>query len=598
MRIAAAPQSGVSFAILPMSKGPMEPAAVGSLGKTPMAHLLVYALERKLTGTFELWSGTRVEAALFVSQGLPANIGFREPGHSLGTVLVELGLITHAQMNQALGQTKDAPHHFATTLLELGAIDLQRLDVGHKALVDRNVERLFRLPNTVTFAYYDTVNLLEATGSPSIPTDPFPALWRGVRSAAPDEHLAATLKRMGSALLRAAPNAQPERFCFSVDELGVLDVLKERPASLGELSILLGPERGPRLAYLLMITKQVDLVDPMAAQAAIAALAAAAPTAVHAATSIPPATRRPDSSLRPPTSAAPSKAPSSTSAGPASLVPQPTTPSEPVLTPEQAALKKKILDRAAQITTQDYFQMLGLERDASPEAAQRAYISLAKEWHPDRLTPALASAKDACSKVFSCLSEAHATLKDPKKREEYIKKLKEGTATPNEQAKVQAILEAATEFQKADVLLKRSLSDPRGLEMLKHAIELDPDQVLYRAMLVWVEAQAPEFQARGRALEKIKALDELIYQSPNCERALFYRAMLHKRTGDEKSAIRDFKQVAELNPKNLDATREVRLYAMRGGNSKPTPTGAAAQKAVKPAAGESISGLFNRLFKK
>jgi curved DNA-binding protein CbpA len=580
-----------------MTTGPTEPAAVGSLGKTPMAHLLVYALERKLTGTFELWSGTRVEAALFVSQGMPANIGFREPGHSLGAVLVELGLISHAQMNETLAKTKDVPQHFASALLELGAIDLPRLDVGLKALVDRNVERLFRLPNTVTFAYYDTVNLLEANGSPSIPTDPFPALWRGVRSAAPDEHMAATLERMGSALLRAAPTAQPERFCFSVDEIGVLDVLKERPASLGELSILLGPERGPRLAYLLMITKQVDLVDPMAAQAAIAALAAAAPTAVHIATSIPPAKRGPDSSLRPPMSGAPSKAPPA-STGPASLVPQPSTPSEPVLTPEQAALKKKILDRAAQITTQDYFQMLGLEREAPPEAAQRAYISLAKEWHPDRLTPALASAKDACSKVFSYLSEAHATLKDPKKREEYIKKLKEGTATPNEQAKVQAILEAATEFQKADVLLKRSLSDPRGLELLKHAIELDPEQVLYRAMLVWVEAQAPEFQARDRALEKIKALDELIRQSPNCERALFYRAMIHKRTGDEKSAIRDFKQVAELNPKNLDATREVRLYAMRGGTSKPTPTGASAQKAVKPDAGETISGLFNRLFKR
>ena len=576
-----------------MTTGPMEPTAMGSLGKTPIAHLLVYALERKLTGTFELWAGTRVEAAMHVREGFPAVIGFREPTHSLGSVLVELSMITHAQMNQALAETQHHPQLFATALLELGAIDLARLDTGLRALVDRSIEQLFRLPRDATFAYYDGVNLLESGSSPSVPTDPFPALWRGVRSTPTDEHVASTLGRVGAALLRAAPSAEPARFCFSRDELGVLDILKERPASLGELSILLGNERGPRLAYVLMITKQVDLVDPMAAQAALAAMAAAAPSAVQAATSIPPA----PSSNRPRiTTAAPKM--TSTSPAPVSTPPQPSTPSEPVLTAEQAALKKKILDRAALITTQDYFQMLGLERDAPPEAAQRAYIALAKEWHPDRLTPALASAKDACGKVFSYLSEAHATLKDPAKREEYMKRLKQGGATPDEQAKVQAILEAATEFQKAEVLFKRSLSDPRGYEFLKRAIELDPDQVLYRATLVWVDAQSPECQARDKTLEKVKALDEAIRQSPNCERAIFYRAMLHKRVGDDKSAIRDFRQAAELNPKNLDAAREVRLHTMRGGTSKPTPTGTAAQKAVKPSANETLSGLFGKLFKK
>src|SRR5690606_13760248 len=96
--------------------------------------------------------------------------------------------------------------------------------------------------------------------------------------------------------------------------------------------------------------------------------------------SAPPAAPEPD----------PASAPASGSSGRA-------------LTAEQVTLKTKILERAEQITSQDYFQMLGLDRDASVEAVQKAFFGLAKVWHPDRLPPALVDVKDACSKVFTHL---------------------------------------------------------------------------------------------------------------------------------------------------------------------------------------------------
>jgi tetratricopeptide (TPR) repeat protein len=259
-------------------------------------------------------------------------------------------------------------------------------------------------------------------------------------------------------------------------------------------------------------------------------------------------------------------------------------------------LKTKILERAEQITSQDYFQMLGLERDASVEAVQKAFFGLAKVWHPDRLPPALADVKDACSKVFTHLTEAHATLTDPAKRKDYMQLLKEGGATPEDQAKIQAILEAATEFQKAEFLLKRNMNDPQAYEIVKRCATLDSEQSDYVATLAWLDAQKPEWQSREKTLEKIVILDRCIQKNENCERAYFYRGMLYKRIDEGNKALKDFKKAAELNPRNLDAMREVRLHNMRGGVSKPPP--GMAGRTSKPPQAETLGGLFGKLFKK
>ena len=47
------------------------------------------------------------------------------------------------------------------------------------------------------------------------------------------------------------------------------------------------------------------------------------------------------------------------------------------------------------------------------------------------------------------------------------------------------------------------------------------------------------------------------------ERARFYRGMILKLLGRMGEAIRDFREVAEANPRHTDAVREVRLYSMR-----------------------------------
>jgi curved DNA-binding protein len=58
----------------------------------------------------------------------------------------------------------------------------------------------------------------------------------------------------------------------------------------------------------------------------------------------------------------------------------------------------------------DYYQVMGVARDASQEDIKRAYRKLARKYHPD-----VSKEKDA-EETFKELQEAHEVLKDPEKR--------------------------------------------------------------------------------------------------------------------------------------------------------------------------------------
>src|SRR5580700_8347245 len=70
-----------------------EPSATGSLGKKPLAHLLIYALDRKLSGTFELGDEKGASVHIVVSGGMVVRVGTSEPVTYLGHILYENGYI-------------------------------------------------------------------------------------------------------------------------------------------------------------------------------------------------------------------------------------------------------------------------------------------------------------------------------------------------------------------------------------------------------------------------------------------------------------------------------------------------------------------------
>lgn len=63
--------------------------------------------------------------------------------------------------------------------------------------------------------------------------------------------------------------------------------------------------------------------------------------------------------------------------------------------------------------SRDYYDVLGVKRDANPDDIKRAYRDLALRYHPDRNKDRSAEEK------FKEINEAYAVLSDPQKRQQY-----------------------------------------------------------------------------------------------------------------------------------------------------------------------------------
>ena len=63
----------------------------------------------------------------------------------------------------------------------------------------------------------------------------------------------------------------------------------------------------------------------------------------------------------------------------------------------------------------DYYEILGVPKDASDEVIRKAYKKLAIKWHPDKHV----DDKKEAEEKFKEISEAYSVLSDPKKKREY-----------------------------------------------------------------------------------------------------------------------------------------------------------------------------------
>jgi curved DNA-binding protein CbpA len=211
-----------------------------------------------------------------------------------------------------------------------------------------------------------------------------------------------------------------------------------------------------------------------------------------------------------------------------------------------------IAARAATIESESFFRVLGLPENAGNEAVRAAYIRLAKVWHPDRLPADLAPFCSEVEKIASVINRAHQMLTDPEAREKYNEELAAGIGPQRERKDVMKEIEAA--LGKGDfATVEREAT---------YLIETELDDTEAMALEAWALArggEAPEDALRAA----ITKLDRTVARDSLCERAYYYRGLLNKRVGNLPGAFRDFSRVVQLDPKHIDAQREVRVMEMR-----------------------------------
>lgn len=513
------------------------PLAQGSLADSPLAHVMLSAHRRKLTGTLAVWPD--------------------EERPSQDRVLLQNGVIVGAKL------------------------------LDPSPALDRGLLPLFRRERA-PYAFYDADLVGDdegaLRGTVSVPALVAAALRGGLRDSA----VATVLGSFSGSMLRLTSGLDLASLELTGKERAIVELLQAAPATLEDVLAQSGDEKtARRVLYLLGLISAIEQFRGTQLDPGGSLPAAPRPSA--------------EATLRGASQGA--ARPSTTSADDRrkrhGIVEPPMPPPPPEdLTPAEAERYRDIAERYAASDKQNYFELLGIPDTATGDAARDAYFELVKTVHPDRLSAALAPIRPFAEQLFRLLTEARDQLSDEAKRMAYVRAVKSGGGTPESERKVMAVLAAAHELDKANVLVNVG-KWAEALETLREAKALDPTQIDVYALEAWVTfnliGQHPDAKVEAVVMLCDRALADA--KDGYHERAAFTKALALKKQGREDVAVELFRKIAQKNPRHLDAAREVRLYEMRHRDApRPSVPSGSAGSGKKPAAGKDDGGIFSKLF--
>jgi tetratricopeptide (TPR) repeat protein len=555
----------------------------GDLARTPLAALLLDALNQRIDGVLSVEHGGGTSRLWFrAGQPVGAQVvtGFRPLGH----LLLQAGKIDVDALSRSLAEMAASGRPQGEILVEMGAVS--RADVD-EALAEQQA------------GYFRLIAALESGAYAFDAAQPVPEWTRGSRLSPLRTIVDALERPQGGALVISAlqPVAQggarlasgyaegEAAFAWTPPERALVERLSA-PASLEGF---FAPAEGVSqeraravLAALLLLGLAVPVsempepsgdtsagltlqgVASAAAQRAQVDRGAVAP-AVPLRRSDPGEARARRQRLlaramqnlgigpfggRAPAPAGPA-APQAAGATPAPA-PAPAPAGRPTPGSADAALRIALLEAAPRARERNLFARLGLADGAGKDEVKRAFLQVARQFHPDRFaSPALADMHDAVRDFFTAINEAYEVLSDDRKRAEWLAAAKGGAADPlrAESARV--------DFQKGEACLRtRDLARARGF--LESAVRADPRPEHVAALAwTWVVDPGTRDLARARALLADAVKDAA------CDRAQFVMGVVAREEGNEPEAERWFRAALAANPRHPEAIRELKLLEGR-----------------------------------
>ncbi|UCE85722.1 MAG: DnaJ domain-containing protein, partial [Deltaproteobacteria bacterium] len=226
-------------------------------------------------------------------------------------------------------------------------------------------------------------------------------------------------------------------------------------------------------------------------------------------------------------------------------------------------LRVELAAMAERMGGADFFEILGVSHDASPENIESAYAELARSVHPDRFSGASGAVKQLAADVFKLVEEAYETLSDAKRRAAYRQGLQAGARPRPEVEAAQRVLKAEVLFQRGESRLREG--NPLGaLECFHNAVRLHPDEGEYHAYQGWAH-----YLARPEELDEAIALvregAKLAFDRPM---PYLFLGRMVKAQGRMEMAEKLFTRVLQIQPDSVEGLRELRLIEAERKKSK------------------------------
>lgn len=507
----------------------------GKLSQQALPAVLTELFAAKATGVLEL-TARAGKHEVFVREGYPVAVTLPGSAELIGKVLVEMKMLDEATYRKTLVEAPPKGQRYGDMLLEKKLVTPDQLRLALKAQVRRKLHRLFFLEDA-DFVFTPREHEMGLQEQESLKIHPARAIYHGVRSAWNAERLNGALAALAGQAFHCT--LDPEgiaRYGLGADDGAAGELLRNGwfTAPLLAETSRLPAQAINALLYALNITRALETTSAQAAQ-----LGAGTATATVGAP-------------KPVAAAAPAK-PAAPAAPRPSQLPPPT---------DAAGMKKQITAKASVIEGEDLFQVLGLEQTATKDDVKKAYFDAAKRFHPDRLGAlGLDALRPEVEKIFRRVSEAHATLSDDKRREEYRASL-EGGASKKEDAKAHAeamrLIEAEMAFRRGEILLRKN--DFGGaVREFEQAFKGNPHDGEHLANLTWAKVcagQMPHSEAQPQ-------LKKAIEMSPRAARSHLYLGMCLNQLKQTDKALEMFKKALNIDAQLIEAEREIRLIQMR-----------------------------------
>jgi curved DNA-binding protein CbpA len=224
-----------------------------------------------------------------------------------------------------------------------------------------------------------------------------------------------------------------------------------------------------------------------------------------------------------------------------------------------------VTQRHAELGRLNHYELLGVPESADHDTIVRAFQREAPRFHPDRLRGVDERLRPLAADIFRRMSEAYLVLENAESRERYSREL-------GLQRRVSAMAEEPVGvepdklFQAARICLRRERMQD-AFVLAKQACQAAPHDLRYKALFAWLRVQRGVLRPGAEADQIVALLNRAVSRHAEDLEIRLYRARVLSRLGHTEDAYRDFCVVANADPLNLEAAREVRIHEMRSSRS-------------------------------
>lgn len=540
----------------------------GSFDRRPFPEVLAEVYRWKGTGAL-LLRNAKVKKIVYFRDGVPLSVKSNLLSECLGRVMVRERMISEAECEESLKRMGSSGRQQGTVLVEMGCISPHNLVYGLTLQLQTKLFDVFSWTegdfqfNPRISPPPETVNLGMTTAA---------AIYEGVRRRFDAGRVSALLGSVDGLFVHPSENP-----LYALQDAGLGEEEQQLLQSIdGHKTVatlralaLLSPLDTDRFLYAMKCAGMVELRNEPAEgrpQPSISRLAlersaepsASAPPSVIVSevpwSPGPEKVRPPALPPRPKQPPAPPKPVLARAAG--TLLPDVPEASQAGFG-DEAIIRERLAAKVASLRKLNYFEMLGVSKEASREEIKRAYFPLAKEFHPDKhFGSSSAETRQLAGQIFDLLSRAHDALTDPEERARYLKQMSQ-TSGRDSGDEVGKILAAEGKFQRGEELM-RSKQYVGAHQLFQEAVNLYGDEGEFHAYLGWsLFLSAPDDPRSVDAA--LAAIERAIHLNPRLDKSYLFIGYIHKATGRPDKAEKHFEKAIQCNPDCTEALRELRI---------------------------------------